>query len=184
MTESYWMAQGDDEKIWAWMCTQSIILCWTMLCDLCWGRWLCDAMWSLQGTKAVQCFVMVLERRSSQIVLWSGRNGRVPQASRLWSSGSACCVSGTCNAVEYLLQASKAVRVFAGQQNLTEWLKEVMRSYEPGGVIQSVILCWSSQLDCLSVWSSVSVEHALLKMEKVISVTVQLDEEEQTYQDL
>jgi hypothetical protein len=34
---------------------------------------------------------------------------------------------------EYVPQASRAVGVSAGQQNLTEWLKGVMRSDEPGG---------------------------------------------------
>ena len=34
---------------------------------------------------------------------------------------------------ECVPQASKAVGVFAGQQNLAEWLKGVIRSDEPGG---------------------------------------------------
>ena len=96
-----------------------------------------------------------LELEGAQVKLCS--DGRVLQALRLWSSGSACCVSRTCNAVEHLLQASKAVGVSAGQQNLTEWLKGVMRSYEPGGIIlvchpfliQSVRL-FVSVVECVS----------------------------------
>ena len=41
-----------------------------------------------------------LEGSSSQIVFWSGSNGRVPQASRLRSSGSACCIGiGCCSGI-------------------------------------------------------------------------------------
>ncbi len=54
-------------------------------------------------------------------------------SNKVWSLVGACNL--LCVQIDTVMQALRAVGVFAGQQNLTERLKGVIKSDEPGGVI-------------------------------------------------